>query len=43
MVEFKMGLVFGQIQLINPIKRELNPIETDALADSGDCQHITLL
>jgi clan AA aspartic protease len=30
-----MGLVFGKIQLRNPSKRELNPIEIDALADSG--------
>ncbi len=30
-----MGLVFGKIQLRNPSKRELNPIEIEALADSG--------
>jgi hypothetical protein len=30
-----MGLVFGKIQLRHPSKRELNPIEIDALADSG--------
>ncbi len=35
MIEVKMGLVFGQIQLRNPSKQELNSIKIDALADSG--------
>lgn len=30
-----MGLIFSKIQLRNPSKRELNPIEVEALADSG--------
>ena len=30
-----MGLVFSKIQLRNPSKSELNPIEIEALADSG--------
>lgn len=30
-----MGLVFSKIQLRNPSKSELKPIEVEALADSG--------
>lgn len=30
-----MGLVFSKVQLSNPSKRELHPIEVEALADSG--------
>ena len=30
-----MGLVFSKIQLRNPNQNELNPIEIEALADSG--------
>ena len=30
-----MGLVFSKIQLKNPSRSELNPIEVEALADSG--------
>jgi clan AA aspartic protease len=30
-----MGLVFSKIQLRNPSKSQLNPIEVEALADSG--------
>ncbi|MEM8778741.1 MAG: clan AA aspartic protease [Cyanobacteria bacterium P01_G01_bin.49] len=31
-----MGLVFSKIKLRNPSKSELNPIEIEALADSGE-------
>ena len=36
-----MGLVFSKIQLRNPSKRELNPIEVEALADS-DAVHLCI-
>ena len=36
-----MGLIFCKIQLRNPSKNELNPIEVEALADS-DAVHLCI-
>lgn len=33
--ENSMGLVFGKIQLKNPVNPNLSPIEVEALADTG--------